>query len=495
MNKLFLIIVVLFSLSANGQFHYDLYSIPDSATVFVNGEQTCITPCRTKFYWKDRVDDKMIFTLKVPGYETWADTLTEKPYKFDFLTTAKLDRKLPTVKLDSITPVVGFDKLIAKFEDGTKIGTYKNNKSVIENIVWEGRYKVGESSFLESFYQIISDQGLETPFNGKIELFKNDEKKIRLPRYMVGAQITDYKIRLEATEDLKGASEIKGVTSMVIEWKVLDKKTNTVVLSHSNSTSTHYRQSSYTKSSNNLMVFEDALYEFLRNSNFYDLLNTTKVSIDYASAPSDSTINTENPQRSITLPSIPEFEKLSDMIKYANPACVTIITDGGFGSGVVINNEGYVLSAYHVVEGVNQIDVKFSSGLTLNAEIIAFDAANDIVLLDINGSGFPALPVSISQDVPLGEEVITIGTPASIDLGQSIARGLVSGKRLIEERVYLQADISVSPGNSGGPLLNSQGEIIGIVQSKIVTEGVEGIGFALPMYRALERLNLKVVVD
>ena len=492
MNKLFLILIIaLFSLSANGQFRYDLYSVPDSAAVFVNGEQTCVTPCRTKFYWKDRVDDKMIFTVKSPGYETWGDTLTEKPYKFDFLQTAKLKRKLPSVKLDSITPVVGFDKLLAKFEDGSKIGTYQKNKFDTENILWEGRYRVGEAAFSESFYQVVSDQGLETPYNGKIELFKNEENKIRLPRYMVGAQITDYKIRLEETENLKGTSEIKGVTTMAIEWKVLDKKTNKVVVTHSNITALHYRQSRNNKYPNNLMVFEDALYEFLRNSSFYDLLNNTEVSIDYISA-ADST---GNPQRTIILPSVPHFEKLSDMIKYANPACVTIITDGGFGSGVVINNEGYVLSAYHVVEGVNQIDVKFSSGLTLNAEIIAFDAANDIVLLDINGSGFPALPVSISEDIPLGEEVITIGTPASIDLGQSIARGLVSGKRLVDNRVYLQADISVSPGNSGGPLLNAQGEIIGIVQSKIVTEGVEGIGFALPMYRALERLNLKVELE
>lgn len=341
---------------------------------------------------------------------------------------------------------------------------------------------------IEKFYQVLTDEGFQTPFNGKEVLFTDDEDKIRLPRYLVGAEITKFNINLLLDKGLDGDDEIKGTTVMDINWKVLDKKTNRVVLTHSNKNEAHYRLSRFNKYPDNLMVFEEALYEFLRNSAFNELLNNSEVSIDYAMT-SDSS---SNEQRIITNPVIPDFERLSDMIKFANPACVTIITDGGFGSGVVINSEGYVLSAYHVVEGVNQIDVKFSNGLTLNADIIAYDSTNDIVMLDINGSGFPALPVSTAKDVPLGEEVITIGTPASIDLGQSIAKGLVSGKRLIEDRVYLQADIAVSPGNSGGPLLNAKGEIVGIVQSKIVTEGVEGIGFALPMDKALEMLNLKV---
>ncbi|NEN23524.1 serine protease [Cryomorpha ignava] len=492
MNKSALILIaVFFTLSAQAQYHFDLYSVPDSAAVFINGDETCTTPCRVKFYWKDNVDGKIIFTVKAPGRETWSDTLFEKPFRFDFQKTAILKHEVSKLKLDSITPVIGFDKLITEFEEGTKIGTFQKSKKEIQTLKWINSYKIGDDSFTQKFYDVLSEQGFQTPFNGKIVLFKNDQDKIRLPRYLVGAKITEFKLQLEKTKDLEGDHQIKGFTVMGVDWKVLDKKTNKVVLTYSNKNMLHYRLSHYNRYPDNSLVFEEALYEFLRNSEFYELVNSSEVSIDYAMI-GDSASNI---QRAITIPTIPEFEKLSDMIKYANPACVTIITDGGFGSGVVINSEGYVLSAYHVVESVNQIDVKFSNGLTLNADIIAYDYANDIVLLDINGSGFPALPVSIGTEVPLGEEVITIGTPASIDLGQSIAKGLISGKRLIEDRVYLQADIAVSPGNSGGPLLNAQGEIIGIVQSKIVTEGVEGIGFALPMEKALEMLNLRVKVE
>lgn len=487
-NIISVCIAIFLSLTANAQFIYDIYSTPDSASVFINGEETCVTPCRHKFYWRDNVDGQISFAVKAPGFKTWGDTLFKKPYQFDFEERITLERELPIFNLDSATAVVGFDKLLIKFDDGAKIGSYKKMNNVEEPIKWEGSYKIGVDSFNKKFYELISHLGFRTPFNDKVELFNNDHDKVRLPRYLVGAQITDYEIRLDEMQNFNKAIEIKSVTTMDIDWKVLDKKTNKVVLSHSNRGVARTRQGRFNQSPDNLLAFEDALYEFLEKSDFYKLVNDTEMGIDYMS----QTDSAANPPRVISLPTIPTFEKLSDMIKYANPACVTIVTDGGFGSGVVINNEGYVLSAYHVVDGVNQIDVKFSNGLTLDAKVIAFDYANDIVLLDINGSGFHALPVSTSTEVPLGEEVITIGTPASIELGQSIARGLVSGKRIVEDRVYLQADISVSPGNSGGPLLNANGEVIGIVQSKIVEAGVEGIGFALPMDRALERLNLTV---
>jgi S1-C subfamily serine protease len=91
----------------------------------------------------------------------------------------------------------------------------------------------------------------------------------------------------------------------------------------------------------------------------------------------------------------------------------------------------------------------------------------------------------------MGDEVITIGTPADLLLGQSVARGIVSGKRRFDDLVYLQTDMAVSPGNSGGPVINSKGEIIGLVQGKIIGKGVEGICFAIPIERALQVLRIQ----
>jgi S1-C subfamily serine protease len=134
----------------------------------------------------------------------------------------------------------------------------------------------------------------------------------------------------------------------------------------------------------------------------------------------------------------------------------------------------------------------FSDGLKQQAVIRSFDLENDVVLLEISGSGYRALPIGRSDSLSLGDEVITIGTPADLSLGQSVARGILSGKRMFEDIVYLQTDMAVSPGNSGGPLLNSKGEIVGIIQRKVVMSGVEGIGFAIPIERAASILRIQM---
>jgi S1-C subfamily serine protease len=73
-----------------------------------------------------------------------------------------------------------------------------------------------------------------------------------------------------------------------------------------------------------------------------------------------------------------------------------------------------------------------------------------------------------------------------------VSKGILSGKRKIEDRIYLQTDLAVNPGNSGGPLINEHGEVIGIVQSKLVGKGIEGLGFAVPMQVVMERLKLRI---
>ena len=187
-----------------------------------------------------------------------------------------------------------------------------------------------------------------------------------------------------------------------------------------------------------------------------------------------------------------DFDNFSSLIKAVNPACVSVITDGGFGSGAIIDERGYIITAFHVVEGVNKIDVKFASGIQLPATIVSSSSEQDLALLKISGNGYPSLNIDQELDPSLGEDVFTIGTPADIELGQSISRGIVSGKRKIEEQIYLQLDMAVSPGNSGGPLLNQKGEIIGVVLRKIIDAGVEGIGFAVPSKELIEALKLEI---
>lgn len=490
---IFLIPVFLIgTLKVQAQFEYEFISTPDSAEVWVNDEMRCHTPCEVKFFWREAKGGQMKFEVKLPWHKTWADSLTKKPKQFNLEENVVLEWDLPKYEFDSLTAAVAFDKLLADgFNDGQSIGSITKIDGSIEPIEWEGTVKVGAEAFEKKFYEVIEKTGFRTPATASAELFREDQRKAPvLPRFIVGLKLVDYRVdmRVEKRKGRSSGNEIVGRTKMDFEWQVLDKKTGKVALSYHNQGVANLRQRAFQRSPNNLMAFEGALIDFLSNSEFFELVNTSRQGvIDYTpdkELPTGESYSLENVSN-------PAFDKTSEMIQFANKACVTIITDRGHGSGVIIDKSGLVVSAYHVVEGVNRIEVKFTEGMVLDAEVLAHNEKSDVVLLKISGSGFRALPVNLT-DIAIGEDVVTIGTPHSVDLGQSVSRGMISGKRQNENEIVIQADISVSPGNSGGPLLNENGEVVGIVQQKIIQTGVEGIGFALPIKRVLELLNVTV---
>ena len=483
MNKIKLLFIALFfsSFTVQSQFHYDIKTTPDSALVFVNGKIECTTPCIVKYRWKDAVNNKMVFEVKSDGYKTWGDTINNKPRSFDKIVNWDLELDFPIFDLENNNVLIAFDKLIAEFNDGKVIGKITDADNNMEAIKWTGSIKVGNEEFESQFYEVLTAMGYKSEYTESVKLFSEEQqRRPRLPRYAIGVQITDYYLTMREIAS-KGyySSNTSGKINVEYTWSVLDKSNGEIVYKKVNHGIYKFSQSSFEEVNYNLMTFKMALIDLLGNKDFYNLVtnseNADMTGITEENA-SDQKVN------ELEKVKLEEFLTSSEMIQKASEACVTILTDGGHGSGVVISKKGQVLTAYHVVEGVNQIDVKFSSGLTLKAKLIDYNEFNDIALLDITGEGFKALPISPKgQKVGLGEELFTIGTPADIDLGQSISKGILSGKRKIENRIYLQTDISVSPGNSGGPLLNMKGEVVGIVQKKMIGIGIEGIGLSLPM--------------
>lgn len=488
MKNIFIIAVFSFlGLELSAQFHYTIKSEPDSAVVSLNGEKECITPCRVKYYWKDRKNKMIVFSVSAEGYDTWTDTILEKPKNFDKNSgTLELKPTVSKLEFDSINPLIAFDKLLAVFEDGQQVGIFTDKEGKSEPIKWEGSVKLGNSAFEKTFYRRMTDYGFETPIRKNSKLFSEDENQRFLPKYVIGAQIVDYNVQVNETDKKSyGAGKLAVKITLKIEWKVFDKSTDKVVYSFVNEGIFHNRES-YSTSGKDIAVnaFEMSLIDFVEKSEFYELVRSTKEM-------TSSNISEVTENEELIIPSVknPEFTKLSEMIQHSNRSCVTIITDAGHGSGVIVSEDGYIITAYHVVQDVNKIKIKMSTGIELGAQLISSNFENDVALLKMEGAGFQPLSISDEQ-MGLGEEVITIGTPADIELGQSVSKGMISGKREIEGQEYIQIDISVSPGNSGGPLLNDQGEIVGIVQRKLIGSGVEGIGFAIPIQKALQFLSI-----
>ncbi|KAF0221249.1 MAG: protease [Geobacteraceae bacterium] len=155
------------------------------------------------------------------------------------------------------------------------------------------------------------------------------------------------------------------------------------------------------------------------------------------------------------------------------------------GSGFVINDEGYILTNNHVVAGADEIKVKLSDGREFKGEIKGLDQKLDLALLKIDAKDhLPVAPLGDSDQIKVGEWVMAIGNP--FGLGQTVTAGIVSATgRVIGSGPYddfIQTDASINPGNSGGPLINANGEVIGI-NTAIVASG-QGIGFAIPVNMA-----------
>ena len=210
----------------------------------------------------------------------------------------------------------------------------------------------------------------------------------------------------------------------------------------------------------------------------------------------------------------PAFEEegealsVTEVVKRVAPAVVgvsikSIVNYGfseaveeGIGSGFIINREGYILTNYHVIEGASSVKVILSDGTEANARVINYDAQQDLAVIkitdDIEVPG--VVELGDSSELLVGEQVVAIGNPLGLEFLGTVTTGVVSalnrevsisGKSII----YIQTDAAINPGNSGGPLVNSRGEVIGINTAKIKTEGVEGIGFSIPINGVKDRLE------
>lgn len=182
--------------------------------------------------------------------------------------------------------------------------------------------------------------------------------------------------------------------------------------------------------------------------------------------------------------------KTSDLIQKSVQAVVTIRTEGGHGSGFLISDDGYLITNFHVISGRHFIDVLLPNKIVLQSEVVRADQNLDLALLKLKGSGFSTLPLGDSDKIQPGEEVFAIGTPAYIELGQSVSKGIISGIRKIEEKDYIQTDVKVNTGNSGGPLINLKGEVVGVIEWKLDAKGYEGLAFCIPINIVGKSLNI-----
>jgi len=165
---------------------------------------------------------------------------------------------------------------------------------------------------------------------------------------------------------------------------------------------------------------------------------------------------------------------------------------GGFGSGFIISEDGYIITNAHVVDNASEIRVGLNDRREYQAELVGSDPASDIALLKLDANKLPTVKIGDSEELRVGEWVLAIGSPFGFE--HTATQGIVSAlARSLPDDTYvpfIQTDVAVNPGNSGGPLFNTDGEVVG-VNSQIYSRsgGYQGLSFAIPINVAMSIAN------
>lgn len=220
-------------------------------------------------------------------------------------------------------------------------------------------------------------------------------------------------------------------------------------------------------------------------------LNITKVDSDggTSTATNTSTANTTSEIVKKTADSVVEISTES----VVTGSFARQYVQQGAGSGVIISQDGYILTNNHVIDGANSVKVRLRDGTEYDATIVGSDASNDIALLKVSATNLSAATFGDSSSLAVGDYVVAIGNPLG-ELGGTVTDGIISAlarKVTIDDTqmTLLQTNAQVNPGNSGGGLFNANGELVGIVNAKQSATEVEGIAFAIPINNVLDILS------
>jgi serine protease Do len=466
---------------------------PAGADVFDENNQKLGT---TPFDLKTIEKSKETLKITKEGYEDVSIGITRKAKNgFIFLDAMLLCIPCPfdfsSGAVYSMTKIDGVILLRKKLKDLDKSVMISLDKSAIEMPESKEIGRINGSSkklndkninYLIG-YPGNSDNQTLLPFEHtylEASLLSNDEKEknnLSKPKIILKPVIKDLQF------DLKGKSlhDYSGQCSMQCEWNVYYISDKEKTLAKIPVKTSAWRMSgSYTLILDLLLA--ESSRDLLENDTLYDFLS--RVEKQYL-------VESKGAVFKISAPDKIKYASTKDILKKAVGAVVTVENKTGFGSGVIISKDGYMITNYHVVEDEKHVNVKLNQEIKLNADVIKVNKDYDLALLKISAVDLKTLSFGNSDSAEIGDDVFAIGTPLETSLGQTITKGIISGFREWNGVKFIQTDVSINPGNSGGPLINDKGEIVGIATMKISGKGIEGIGFCIPANFVIEMLNIK----
>lgn len=295
----------------------------------------------------------------------------------------------------------------------------------------------------------------------------------------IAAAISD--MRASVCEQ-RGLVGYRGSLSMTVQWQVYDPALRQLVGKFETHATGQTSQATLGGlDSLFLAAFRENARDLMSDSGFERLLKTpASASSIAAGVPASDRID-------FTVASAAMARSLPQAVQ----SVVLVLTSDGHGSGFLISPEGYILTNRHVVEGAPAVRIRWADGTEGPGRVLRSDRERDVALVKADPPSGLALALHIALPGQ-GETVFAIGAPLDPGLQGTLTRGIVSANRVVDGRPFIQSDVAVTHGNSGGPLLNERGEVVGMTESSIEVHGVPlGLNMFIPIGDALRALSLE----
>ncbi|GFO58426.1 hypothetical protein GMST_07510 [Geomonas silvestris] len=392
------------------------------------------------------------------------------------------------------------EKPVIEFKDGTKAKAlflktiktrFENQKmgemhkgwlcSKSSDMVWNKKvYSIFSGKLAKAFRDELESAHFPTPVKSEAIFESSAEDDQPSEDLQVGIFIKE----VNANFCVKSA-ETEGGVYLKIFWQVFSPQAQKVV--YQATTEGTYQPGELVKTLPDdffVNAFKAATRNLLAQQGLYDTITSTEVLKPKVADP-----------KIVKLERIkPLDEPLAKNITSLRAAVVTVTGETGSGSGFFISKEGHLLTNYHVVGSQKFLKLKLSTGRELVGEVLRSDKTLDVALLKAEQTEVTPLAVR-STESNIGEDVFVLGSPLGEKFNTTLTKGILSGYRSFKDHRYLQSDVSILPGNSGGPLLDPRGSVLGITVAGLGAKGLAGMNFFIPIQDALEKLGIELQGD
>ena len=377
------------------------------------------------------------------------------------------------------TRPVQIARLTIDYPTGKQWATYRRLNCLLprEKMKWDGIDKRDARLVEEAINREFNKAGFRVVGDNR-DLFNTTEQG----EFEIGGTIIDLNGDLcTGTSDGSSPLPVKGVVTMSVEWQIYSRVERKLVSKITTTGGDELKRGDFDGVT---ILFAGAFADNVRA-----LINASEFRAAFigSSRPADQKVAVGKPGAAIAL-SAPKTGSVA--ISDTVGSVVTVITGGGHGSGVLIGSEGYFLTNSHVVGDNKTVRVRFSDGFEVDGEVVRSQRARDVALIKATAHGRQPLAMKAGSLQP-GTPIYAIGAPLDAKFSGTVTKGIVSANRIMDGFSYIQSDVTVNPGNSGGPLLDEQGRVVGLTVLSYRPEGgPTGLNLFIPIGDAIDFLGL-----